>query len=81
MNEHKPSCKEVMHHICDNLGEDINSPKCIAIREHLENCPNCQKYFHSIDATISFYKNYNVKVEQGTHNKLFDMLGLTEEED
>jgi len=32
MNENKTSCREVMEHICDNLGEELNSPKCIEIK-------------------------------------------------
>ena len=76
MDEHKISCKEVMVHICDNLGEELNSPRCIAIKEHLESCPSCNSYMKSIDATISFYKNYNEKLPEESHNKLFDMLGL-----
>lgn len=25
MTENKPACKDVMSHICDNLGEELNS--------------------------------------------------------
>ena len=41
----KVSCKEVMSHICESLGEDFNSPKCVAIKEHLTGCPDCTNYF------------------------------------
>jgi predicted anti-sigma-YlaC factor YlaD len=44
MEKHKTNCKEVMHHICDSLGEELDSPKCIAIKEHLNNCTNCKHY-------------------------------------
>jgi hypothetical protein len=80
MSEHKINCKEVMAHICDNLGEDLNSPKCVAIKEHLENCPSCSSYLKSIDTTIKFYKKYNEKLSEKSHNKLFDILGLSDEE-
>ena len=59
MNEHKPTCKEVMSHICDNLGEELDSPKCIEIKAHLETCENCRHYFKSVETTIQFYKKYD----------------------
>ncbi len=70
------SCKEVMSHICDSLGEDLNSPKCINIKDHLENCPNCQKYFDSVESTIKFYKKYNVELDNDGHDRLLSVLGL-----
>lgn len=76
MKEAKVSCKEVMHHICDSLGEDLNSPKCINIKSHLEECPNCQRYFESVDSTIKFYKKYNVELDQDGHKRLLSVLGL-----
>lgn len=69
-------CKEVMNHICDSLGEDLDSPKCTSIKTHLEECPNCQKYFKSIESTIQFYKKYNVELSIDKHKKLLSVLGL-----
>ncbi|MBK7980786.1 MAG: hypothetical protein IPK06_12475 [Ignavibacteriae bacterium] len=78
MKNQNVSCKEVMNHICDSLGEDLNSPKCINIKVHLENCPSCQKYFDSVESTISFYKKYNVELDSEGHNRLLSVLGLKE---
>lgn len=78
MKEDKVSCKEVMNHICDSLGEELNSPKCVAIKEHLEHCDSCQKYYHSIELTIDLYKKYNINVSDEVHNRLMDSLGLNE---
>ena len=75
MNE-KVSCKEVMSHICESLGEDFNSPKCIAIKEHLTGCPDCTKYFKSVEKTIEFYKTYDCKPSPEVHNRLMNFLGL-----
>ncbi len=72
------TCKEVMHHLCENLGEDLNSPKCAAIKNHLDNCENCQSYFKSIESTILFYKKYDVKLSEDGHKRLLDFLGLKE---
>jgi len=76
MKKDDVSCKEVMSHICDSLGEELNSPKCQAIRSHMESCNNCQNYFNSVETTIDFYKNYNVQVSDDTHNRLLDFLDL-----
>ncbi len=76
MNENKPSCKDVMSHICDNLGEEMNSQKCVDIKAHLESCDNCQHYFNSVETTIEFYKKYNVELSDDAHNRLLNHLGL-----
>lgn len=76
MTDNKTNCKEVMSHICDNLGEELNSPKCIEIKLHLENCPDCQHYFSSVDKTIQLYRKYNVSLSRESENKLLSFLGL-----
>ena len=81
MKKSDVSCKKVMDHICDNLGVDMDSPKCIAIKEHLNSCSNCRVYFGSIEKTIDFYKEYNVKLTKSGHDRLIEYLGLNEEED
>jgi len=77
MSKHKHPqilCKEVMQHICENIGENLNSDKCIAITEHLDNCDNCQNYFKTVESTIQFYKEYNVKISKEAHYRLLDAL-------
>jgi predicted anti-sigma-YlaC factor YlaD len=81
MKQNKVSCKEVMSHICDSLGEDLNSPKCINIKDHLESCPSCQKYFESVESTVKFYKKYNVELDNEGHNRLLSVLGLDDVEE
>lgn len=73
-----PTCKEVMSHICDNLGEELDSPKCVELKNHLEHCDNCKHYFNSVGTTIEFYKKYNVELPSEAHNRLLDLLGLKE---
>ncbi|MEI7812662.1 MAG: hypothetical protein WCJ01_09585 [Ignavibacteria bacterium] len=76
--EDKITCKEVINHICDNLGEDLNSPRCIAIKSHLEGCNCCKSYSKSVETTISFYKNYNAELPKEAHDRLLSSLGLNE---
>lgn len=81
MKNSKVKCKEVMSHICDSLGEDLNSPKCINIKDHLEKCPSCQSYFESVESTVKFYKKYNVKLDNEGHQRLLSVLGLDDIEE
>ena len=74
----KVDCKIVMNHICENLGEELNSPRCAEIKTHLEECDGCRKYFNSVDTTIQFYKNYNVQISPEAHNRLMDFLDLND---
>jgi len=81
MKNDKVNCKDVMSHICDSLGEDLNSRKCIDIKDHLENCSNCQNYFDSVDSTVKFYKKYNVELDDKGQDRLLSVLGLKDIED
>jgi len=76
MENKKTTCKEVMNHICDTLGEDLDSPKCSSIKHHLENCESCKKYYKSINETIRIYRKYEWEVSSESHDKLLDFLGL-----
>ncbi len=78
MEETNKKCNDVINHICENLGEDNDSPNCKALKEHLNNCPNCQSYLKSVKLTIELYKNYSVRVSDDMHNRLSDLLGLTD---
>ena len=71
-------CKEVMSHVCENLGEQLNSPRCIAIKEHLSKCDVCKHYFESVEQTISFYRDYEIDMPENAHNKLVKILGLND---
>lgn len=76
MKKNTVSCKEVMDHICDNLGEELNSSKCAAIKKHLDECPDCIQYFNSVEKTIEFYKLYNMEFNNEAHSRLMNVLGL-----
>jgi anti-sigma factor RsiW len=51
------SCRQVYQHICDHLDEDLASPRCRRIRQHLEGCPDCQAYLDSLKKTIILYRS------------------------
>ena len=79
MNSQKVTCKEVADHICESLGEELNSQRCLAIKKHLNSCSDCQNYFTSIEKTIDFYKKYNLELSKESHDKLMDLLELAGE--
>lgn len=80
MSNNKVTCKDVANHICESLGEDLNSARCREIKEHLESCSDCREYFSSVEKTIGFYKTYNVDLPGEVHKRLMDCLDLPDEE-
>lgn len=73
------TCKEVLSHVCENIGEPDDSPLCLAIQDHLENCKGCKDFKDSLQKTIELYKNYNVEFPESAHKKLLECLNLKEE--
>jgi anti-sigma factor RsiW len=68
-------CSEVYLHICDNLDEEINSPRCRAIKQHLEECPDCRAYLASLKKTIVLYKSLPVpRVSRQAHRDLLTTI-------
>lgn len=64
-------CEEVYLHICDNLDQDLNSPRCKLIKKHLASCPDCRAYLDSLKTTISLYKAMPIpSVSRPAHRKL-----------
>lgn len=78
MSEQNPNCKDVMQHICESLGEDLESEKCVAIKHHLDNCEGCKSYFKTVELTIDLYKKYNVELPKDSHKRLMEFLDLSD---
>jgi anti-sigma factor RsiW len=49
-------CSDVAKHVCENLDSEIDQKKCLEIKKHLTDCPNCYAYLDSIKKTIHLYK-------------------------
>lgn len=68
-------CKDVAKHICENLDENINSPICRKIKEHLKKCPDCAANLISLKRTIKLYRFCPTPKLSGTrHKKLLAKL-------
>ena len=77
MNRTRIYCKDVALHICENLDEDINSPRCRQIRKHLSKCPNCTAYLDSLKKTVALYKRArNPRLAGKTRLRLHAVLKL-----
>ena len=76
MSKEEITCKEVMKHICDTLGEDLQSERCLNIKKHLDECSGCKNYFETVELTIDYYTKYNVKMPDGVHERLMKFLDL-----
>lgn len=76
MKKNKVSCKEVMLHVCESLGEELNSPKCVTFKMHLESCTHCQNYFSSLESTIKYFRQYKIELPDESHKKLMTLLSL-----
>jgi hypothetical protein len=49
-------CPDVYVFICENLGNDLNSPECREIREHLDGCRDCRVELDSLKKMVALYK-------------------------
>lgn len=65
------TCKKVYQHICESLDEDLDTPRCRAIKQHIESCPNCQTYMASLKKTIRLYRSIPVaRTPRKAHSRL-----------
>jgi hypothetical protein len=65
----------MVKNICDSLGESSNSPRCRALKLHLEKCPDCREYLRSVRDTIRLYKGYPIpRITPKTRRKLLRKL-------
>lgn len=58
MNAPTVTCTAVFRYICENLDEHLDSPKCRAIKRHLDQCEDCTAYLDSLKKTIRLYREY-----------------------
>jgi hypothetical protein len=68
-------CVQALRFICDNLDADLGSPRCIEIRQHLSECPDCSAYLDSMKKTVALYRRYTAgKVPPEVHTLLTGSL-------
>ncbi|MEW6511008.1 MAG: zf-HC2 domain-containing protein [Bacteroidota bacterium] len=74
-------CTEVYTRICEDLDQDITSPECRMIREHLASCSDCQAYLDSLKKTVGLYRAVPTpRLPRTIHTRLFKVLAALESE-
>jgi hypothetical protein len=68
--------KERVLQICDELGEDMDSASCKALREYIKTCPNCAAFVDSVKKTIQLYQEYRPEASGEIRLKLLRTLNL-----
>ena len=67
--------------ICDELGEDMNSPSCQALREYVKTCPNCEAFVDSVKKTIRLYREYSPRPSPEIRRELMEVIKTVLKED
>jgi predicted anti-sigma-YlaC factor YlaD len=76
MTERQYTCKEIQELICTHFEEDPDSPRCIAMREHLAHCPDCGRYCDSIDKLVAIYRASAPGFPEHAKEELLKTIGV-----
>lgn len=68
------SVRERILTLCDELGEDLNSPSCLALQEYVKTCPNCEAFVDSVKKTIRLYRQYSSEPSVEMQKKLSEVI-------
>ena len=62
------------------LGEDLESPACREVQEHLKTCPTCKVYFDTVRKTVTLCRQCEEeeKIPEDVKSRLFKVLHLEE---
>lgn len=70
------NCKKTYKYICENLDEDLNSPTCLKVKEHLKDCPNCIAYLDTLKKTLILYREYKKPELNKTSKKRLQSVAI-----
>jgi anti-sigma factor RsiW len=72
---HLLRCNEAAKYICENLDERLDSPKCRAIKKHLQTCPKCVKDLADLKKIIAFYRKESIpRISKNVQKRLLTSL-------
>ena len=75
------NCYDTLQQVCDQLCEDLDSPLCLEIREHLESCPKCCAQVDSLKGVVYLYQNSKkTEVPDAVDDRLWKVLNLCKPE-
>jgi len=76
------NCLDTLQQICDILAEDVDSPLCKEIEEHLKECPKCCAEVDSIRKVVYLYRGIErEEVPEAVDRRLWKVLDLPKPED
>ena len=70
--------KKYLKEICEKVDQDLSSPTCRQLREHLSTCPFCSAYYDSLKETILLYRKYDEKLRGSRVKKILSHLKISE---
>ncbi|MGA7161641.1 MAG: zf-HC2 domain-containing protein [Bacteroidota bacterium] len=73
----KVHCNEATKYICENLDERLDSPKCRAIKKHLQTCATCSNDLANLKKIIALYRGApSPRLSNAVEKKIFTALKL-----
>ena len=74
----KTAHKELIAQLCDAMGEDIDTPVCREVADHLSKCPDCQNQFNTVKKTVSLCREMEhiEKMPNDVRGRLYEILNL-----
>jgi anti-sigma factor RsiW len=73
------SCPEVYEFLCDNLGQEVDSPECREIQRHLNSCENCRHSLEELRETVKLFRAAPAPaVSSATHHRLLEALRVVQ---
>ena len=75
MKKNPLTCSEIAEHLCAELDEKIDSPRCREIKAHIAGCANCAAILDSLKKTVQLYRQAPPsKVSARCRTALFALL-------
>lgn len=70
--------KQIVKEICNLMGEDLDTPACREVAEHLETCPTWKIQLDTIKRTVTLCREMedNKKVPAEVNDRLLKVLDL-----
>ena len=77
----KMSHEETFRKLCDDISDDIDAELCDEVKDHLEDCPECQIYVDTLRKTVYLYREQESEEEEhgipkDVSDRLFKVLDL-----
>ena len=70
-------CEKFLRQVCEDLAEDINSDFCESLRQHLEECEDCQVEVTAMRKAVNLYQCLDEqKVPFEIHQRLLKLLNV-----